>query len=138
MAEPLAVGDVTLAPGGGAALAAAWAAARDAPPRAPPPGVPPLRRRAPLYPDAPAFEQLVIEVLGRDIRSAHQRERGGAAADAGAASDANAAAAAAAPRRGRWRVVLDGVNVGYELDSAGNVCVTDAEVAKPDDSADDS
>jgi hypothetical protein len=137
-AEPLAVADVSCAPPAAAALAAAWAAARrEGGPRC---GV------APLYEDADGFTALVLEVLGRDIRSAHQRERApmqqpsqqsqqqqAATADAPQSQPSDAASAApasdAAARRGRWRVVLDGVNVGYELDAAGCVTVTDAEVA---------
>ena len=135
-AEPLAVADVACAPPAAAALAAAWAAARrEGGPRC---GV------APLYEDADGFTALVLEVLGRDIRSAHQRERApmqppqqqsqqqeAATDDAPQTQPGDAAAPAddAAVRRGRWRVVLDGVNVGYELDAAGCVTVTDAEVA---------
>ena len=127
-AEPLAVADVACDAPASAALAAAWAAARrEGGPRC---------GMAPLYDSALEFEALVREVLGRDIRSAHQRERGQErpgpaehAAAAGASGEPHAADAAARAPRGRWRVALDGVDVGYELDAAGHVTITDAQVA---------
>ncbi len=102
---------VRFAPGAADALSSAWAASAAA-------------RPPPLYDTAAAFTQLVCEVLSRDIRSAHQRERG---ADGGAAAQQLPAHDAALPARGTWRVILDGVNVGYELDAAGCVVVTDVE-----------
>ena len=145
-AEPLAVAAVACERDASAALAAAWAAARrEGGPRC---GVPPL------YDSALEFEALVREVLGRDIRSAHQRERAhdagrhpaGHAPAAAAASGEPQAADAAQPQpqpqrapRGRWRVALDGVDVGYELDAAGRVTITDAQVAhaRGEESAED-
>ena len=131
-AEPLAVAAVACGADASAALAAAWAAARrEGGPRC---------GMQPLYDSAEEFEALVREVLGRDIRSAHQRERQQdsaehASAAAAAPSDEPHAADAPPPPppprapRGRWRVALDGVDVGYELDAAGHVTITDAQVA---------
>jgi hypothetical protein len=133
-AEPLAVADVACDAPASAALAAAWAAARrEGGPRC---------GMAPLYDSALEFEALVREVLGRDIRSAHQRERTErdpaepyhAASAAAASGEPHAPDAPPPPQpqrapRGRWRVALDGVDVGYELDAAGHVTITDAQVA---------
>ena len=121
-AEPLALGGVALGEGARDALAGVWEAACRLGRRRDGAG------RAPLYDAAADFEALVIEVLGRDIRSAHQRERS-ASAPAPAGVAAPPLPPPTAPPRGRWRVVLDGVNVGYEVDAAGVVTVTDAEVA---------
>jgi hypothetical protein len=124
-AEPLALGGVALGEGASDALAAAWSGACRLGRRRDGAG------RAPLYDDAADFEALVIEVLARDIRSAHQRERAATAAGVSesASADAPLPPPSPLPPRGRWRVVLDGVNVGYEVDAAGVVTVTDAEVA---------
>ena len=113
-AEPLAVACVRMAASVKGELESAWGAA--------------CARRAapPLYDHAAQYTALVEEVLSRDIRSAHQRERSRAEREAeggtAAAEDAQPAAV------GRWRVTLDGVNVGYEVDARGEVTVTDARL----------
>ena len=113
-AEPLAVACVRMAAGVRGELEGAWGAA--------------CARRAapPLYDHAAQFTALVEDVLSRDIRSAHQRERGRARGEAegGAAAAEDAQPAAV----GKWRVTLDGVNVGYEVDARGEVTVTDARL----------
>ena len=103
---------VGFAPGAQEAVTAAWEASRQG-------------GRGSLFDTAAAFLALVEEALGRDIRSAHQRQRpavpGGGAPQV--SSDEQEG-------RGHWRVVLEGVNVGYSLDDATgrSVTITDAYV----------
>jgi hypothetical protein len=101
--EPLAVESVGFAPGAQEAVSAAWEASRKG-------------GRGSLFATAAEFVALVEEALCRDIRSAHQRQR-----PAGACDEEGT---------GFWRVVLDGVNVGYRLDDATgrSVTITDAHV----------
>jgi len=129
--EPLATAGVRCAPGADAALRAAWAAAEAgrraaARPASRAPGEAAPPPHTPLFGSGDEFAALVEEVLCRDIRATHQR----AAAAAGGVE--------AAPEEGgegerggscgRWRVVLDGVNVGYDVDALGTVVITDAHV----------
>ncbi len=105
-----------------------------------------------LYPSADAFLVLVQQVLSRDIRSLHQRthaqqiqQRGDSShtqqtqissTDALAAPeqpDASQPAASSSTAQvdapvpcGRYRVVLDGVDVTYDVDAAGKVVVLGA------------
>jgi len=45
-----------------------------------------------------------------------------------AAADPQPEADELQPARGQWRVILDGVNVGYSLDDGGCVTITDAHI----------
>jgi len=97
--------------------------------------------RGSLYDAADELERLVVEVLSRDIRSAHQRLLGKAAAAAAAAAataagGAGAAAAAGGTHHadedgddGRWHVVLDGVDISYSVDVKGRVVIRNAKRA---------
>jgi hypothetical protein len=99
--EPLAVESVGFAPGAQEAVSAAWEASRKG-------------GRGSLFATAAEFVALVEEALCRDIRSAHQRQR-----PAGACDEEGT---------GFWRVLLDGVNVGYSVDDGRSVTITDAHV----------
>ena len=100
--EPLALTGVVFDPGAEEALAAAWRAAP----------------RASLYPDVLSFLALVREALGRDIRSVTQRLQvpGRHAHGGSAALDLNPSSGQpAGSGSGFWRVVLDGVEVAYDI-----------------------
>lgn len=99
--------------------------------------------RRPLYADEAGFLELVQQVLSRDIRSVHQRHRGAAAAASGGAAAAGGAASGAPAacggdaggaggdgarlgaggQVGYYHVVLDNVDVSYDVDDAGCVHV---------------
>ena len=108
---PAAFGD-----GGREAVAAAWVA------RAERAGA----TDAPLCDSAASFEALLLQVLSRDIRTAHARRRDGM--EEGAHGERCAGEAAAGGGVGRWRCCLDGIDVGYEL-CGGRAVVVDARVA---------
>lgn len=96
--------------------------------------------RRPLYPSADDFLELVQQVLARDIRSVHQRLKGpspaslavaaaartgsSAAAAGGTQAPAGAAGQGDAAGGGFYHVVLDGVDIAYDVDGAGNVLVS--------------
>jgi hypothetical protein len=139
--EPLALQGVQFAPGAREALQRGWEAAEAARrsaacPACQPAGSPALPPpEPPLFDSAAAFIDLVQQVLSRDIRATHVRE---AAAAAAAAAEPPLlpeppAEEVRGSSRGRWRVVLDGVNVGYDIDGRGVVKVTDAHPRAADE-----
>ena len=119
--EPLAVARVTFASGARHQVITAWQHATTS--------TSGRGSGTRLYADADAFCDLVVQCLSRDIRSTHQRccqrtppghDQGGVAEGVAQHDDDRT------QRRGHWRVVLDRVNVGYELDDSGGVTITDA------------
>jgi hypothetical protein len=131
--EPLHIGSLRVPPGAEAALQSAWR----------------KRGRHSLYPSFQQYLQLVREVLARDIRSVTQRikvprrtQHGGPAALSSgggceAAPEQGAAAGAAtgsAPDEGYWKVVLDGVQIGYDVvEGSGDVVLRSARLAATQD-----
>ncbi|KDD73803.1 UPF0066 hypothetical protein [Helicosporidium sp. ATCC 50920] len=119
--EPLALaGGVELGPQALEILRAAWVQRE-------------TRRPPPLCESAEAFGELLRQVLARDIRSVTQRLKAPARARALGGADALGLAAAEgqAPggRPGKWHVVLDGLDVTYDVDEQRRaVVVRDARL----------
>jgi tRNA-Thr(GGU) m(6)t(6)A37 methyltransferase TsaA len=116
-AEPLALGAVRLAPGAEAALRAGWAA----------------RGAASLYATFEGLRELVLQALARDVRSVTQRKKVPGREREGRGVPALAAPAAAAlpgaAREGKWHIVLDGLDISYDVDDGGGVEVVGARLA---------
>lgn len=123
--EPLRIGSLHVPPGAEAALHSAWH----------------QRGRHSLYPSFQQYLQLVREVLARDIRSVTQRikvprrERHGGAAALSSGNAATQQAAGAAlcsdTSEGYWKVVLDGVEIGYDVEEgSSDVVLRSARLAR--------
>jgi hypothetical protein len=107
--EPLHSFQVTVTPAAEASLEECWH----------------TRRGASVYDTYAAFRALVVQVLARDFRSVAQRikvPRRAATTTLGAGE---------IEKGGKWHVVLDGIDVGYDIDDAGQVTVQTATMYKP-------
>lgn len=77
----------------------------------------------PLCDSAEEFQQLVVQVLSRDIRSLHQRlQHSDKGAELVSHRGDNSGTVS------QYRVMLDGLDVLYNFDAAGNIEVVDIDV----------
>lgn len=118
--EPLRVADVAIGEAAAADIARCWSSRRD----------------RSLYDSAHAFMNLVRQVLSRDIRSAHQRlcnesksSSGLAAAEGVAPSKGGAADGDGDTPRGVYHVLLEGIDISYDIDKERGVRVVSASPA---------
>jgi len=73
-----------------------------------------------MYPSAAEFLELIEQVLARDIRSVHQRRNN---ANKVAAEGGSAELEPESQQQGRFHVVLEGVDIHYDIDTSGTVWV---------------
>lgn len=121
--EPLKVSDVRVSPAAAEAIAACWR----------------RQRSRSLYASADEFTGLVVQALSRDIRSAYQRltnagakaatpdDNGAAAAASGSGNAGGKASQVQADAaKGFYHIVLEGIDVSYDVDEARVVQVRGA------------
>lgn len=150
-ADPLALRPPLVSPAAAARLEGAWRAVAEAAAEGGRSAAA-AAAAAPLTPSAAAFASLVRASLARDIRATHARARDAAAGVRGGGEEGGGGGAegggeaggthdddddngggeggegGALPQVGRWRLLLDGVDVGYEL-RGGRAVVVDARPA---------